>query len=66
MQKELVIKYCNDVGKFLIDVAKLVFGSVFIAPMLKTEDVGFMPLIGIVSSILALICGIILSNLKTK
>jgi hypothetical protein len=66
MQKELWIKYCNDFGKFLIDGAKIIFGTVFIASFLKTESISGIPLIGLIISVIGLMLGIFLSNLKTK
>ncbi|MDR3188551.1 MAG: hypothetical protein LBT94_05130 [Prevotellaceae bacterium] len=61
-----IIKYCPDVGKYLVDVSKIVLGSVVISTIIKGNfsfcTDGKMVVAGIATSLFTVISGIILIN----
>ncbi|GHT80931.1 hypothetical protein FACS189467_4130 [Bacteroidia bacterium] len=74
-KQEIIINFCNDLGKFLIDAAKVVFTLSIVTPLFKNGlpfnnsqfhlNVSFVSLIiGIVATLLLMSMGSILKNLK--
>jgi hypothetical protein len=63
-----ITKYCPDIGKYLVDISKVVLGSVVISPVIKSDfsfyTDGNMIIAGIITSLFTVISGIILINIK--
>jgi hypothetical protein len=74
-KRDIVINFCNDLGKFLIDAAKVVFTLSIVTPLFKNGflfnnsqiriEVSFVSLIiGTVATLLLMAAGSVLKNLK--
>ena len=62
------LKYCPDICKYLVDISKVVLGSVVISPVIKS-DFSFdtdsnMIIAGIITSLFTVVSGIFLINIS--
>lgn len=66
MEKEQKETILSETGKFMIDIAKLVFGGVILAGIMEYEDMSRMTLftLGSASVIVLFIAGLVLCTLS--
>jgi hypothetical protein len=66
MSTKKIEKYCSDIGKYLIDISKIVLGSVVISPVVKNDFSisadSHMLISGVIASLFTVIFGIFLMN----